>query len=248
MDNTERIDRYLSGAMEAAEKAQFEAELATDTQLAKDLVVHRDMGQFLQQQTNRKALQEQLKAVGQDYFQPAQSPPKVVSLSRRRMLALAGIAAAAAVILLILWPFWQSPTLYEQFAVHPPLSLAEKSAGVTDWSQTEKAFAAGDYATAETQLTQYLAAHPDDRLARIYLGICKTERNKTEEARPLFTGFEDADPALRDFATWCLALNYLKAGDNAACMAILNSIKPDSSFFDRAFALRESLIGKYESE
>lgn len=36
MDNTERIERYLSGAMEAREREQFESELHLDATLRED--------------------------------------------------------------------------------------------------------------------------------------------------------------------------------------------------------------------
>lgn len=241
MDNTERIDRYLSGAMDAPEKQSFEAALAGDAQLAKDLAVQRDMARFLQRQAQKSALQTQLQGIGNDYFQTEQTSAKIVPLPRRRLFAIASAVAAAAVILLLLWQFWSAPSLYDEFAQHPPLALAEKSGNATDWSKTETAFQSGNFAAAETQLLAYTAQYPNDRQARLYLGICKMELNKTGEARQIFQGFADADASLKDFADWYLALSYLKTGDEASCRTALQAIAPASSFFERAQILIERL-------
>ena len=243
MDNTERIDRYLNGEMDTAEKQSFEAALAGDAQLAKDLAVQRDMAHFLQRQTQKSALQAQLKTVGGDYFIQHRAPGKIIPLPRKRLVGIASAVAAVAVILLLLWQFWSAPSLFDEFAKHPPLALSSKSAGPTNWAETETAFQSGDYAKAETQLAQYTTRFPEDGLARVYLGICKMELNKTAEARLIFQGFADADASLKDFADWNLALNELKSGNDAACRTALKAIAPASSFFDRAQLLLSRLDG-----
>jgi len=241
MDKTERIDRYLNGEMDATEKQSFEAELENDAQLAEDLSVQRDMAHFLKQKDHRSALQAQLKTIGEDYFIQHRTPGKIIRLPQKRLLGIASAIAAAAVILLFLWQFWSAPSLYDEFAQHPPLAFSVKSGGATDWSQTETAFQAGDYATAETQLMAYTDQYPDDQQARIYLGICKMELNKTEEARLIFQDFAGAEASFKDLADWYLALNYLKAGDMASCSTALKAIAPASSFFGRAQSLLKGL-------
>ncbi len=240
MDNTERIDRYLSGTMDAAEKQNFEAELENNAQLAEDLALQRDMAHFLSKRDSRSALKTQLNTIGSEYFLSQQAEPgKVVRMPLRRLLGI--VAAAAAVVLLLVWQFWNGPSLYDTFAQHPPLALTEKSAGGTDWSITERAFKAQDYVSAEKQLLQYLELHPDDLQARLYLGICKMELNKTDEAKEIFLSFKDADASMRDFADWNLALNYLKAGQTASCREVLSRIEPTSSYFGSAKQLLNRL-------
>ncbi|NUO00872.1 MAG: hypothetical protein HUU01_09700 [Saprospiraceae bacterium] len=240
MDNSERIDRYLSGEMNAAERQGFESELASDAQLADDLALQRDMVHFLQQRESKSALQTQLKAIGADYFQ-SEPTARIVRLSPRRLIGIASAVAAAAVILLLLWQFWSAPSLYDEFAQHPPLALAEKSAGAINWSETETAFQAGNFAKAESGLETYIIQHPDDRQARLYLGICKMELNKTAEAQLIFQGFSDAETSLKDLADWYSALNYLKIGDEVSCRKALNALTPASSYFDRAQLLLKRL-------
>jgi TolA-binding protein len=239
MNNLERIDRYLSGQMEAEEKRAFDAEAVANPQLAEELALQRDMNDFLRRKDRRDVLQSQLKDIGGDYFKTEQETAKIVQMPRRRMRFMIAASAAAVIALLLVWQFLLSPTLYDQYAEYAPLALAEKSATtVTDWSQTEAAFNTGDYKTAETQLNQYLTEHPNDQLARLYLGICKMELDKLAEAQQIFQGFATADASIKDYADW---LSYLKAGDTATCQAILQEITPASSLYGRAQDLLKNL-------
>lgn len=239
MNNIDRIDRYLSGAMEAEEKQQFELDLATDAQLAEDLALQRDMAVFLKNKTQRSALKSQLRGIGEEYFKAPEQPAKVVQMPPRRRWLWAS-AAAAAIVLLLVWQFLLSPTLYEQYAQYPPLALAEKASTANDWSQAETAFNTGDYATAETQLSEYLEQYPNDQLARLYLGICKMEQNQSTEAQQIFSNFATADASIRDYADWYLALNYLKSEDLQACREALQKIAPSSAFQAQA----QDLLGR----
>ncbi|MBK7872377.1 MAG: tetratricopeptide repeat protein [Saprospiraceae bacterium] len=242
MDNLERIDRYLSGEMDASEKQAFDAEVAANPQLAEELALQRDMNTFLRGKDRRDALQNQLKNIGGDYFKTVEESAKIVQMPRRRLRWMIAASAAAVIVTLIVWQFLFSPSLYDQYATYAPLALAEKSATtITDWSQTESAFNSGDYRTAEAQLTQYLTENPNDQLARLYLGICKMELNQLAEAQQIFQSFEDADASIKDYADWYLALSYLKAKDEESCRRILQRITPASSLYEQANSLLSKL-------
>jgi hypothetical protein len=242
MDSTERIDRYLSGMMDEQERLDFEAEAASDPALAESLALQRDMEAFLQGKSRREARQQQLRALGLEYFKPEQGSAKTATLPRRRLLWLAAAAAAAVIALILTWPSLFGPSLYEQYAQHPPLALAEKSTdGLVDWSATEAAFNTGDYTAAAAQLEQYLAQQPEDELARLYLGISALELDRIEEARHQFLSLAAADAAVKDYADWYLALSFLKTGDEERCRELLRAISPDSALFTRAAGLLQQL-------
>lgn len=242
MDNTARIDRYLSGEMDAGEKQAFEAELATNAQLAEDLATQRDMDAFLRRKAGRETLKSQLQDMSGPYFQAEKAAPKIVGIPRRRLLWAAGLAAAAALAFFVLRPLLLSPS-YERYAQFPQLALAEKSSGTRDWSEAETAFNEGNYAAAEPMLEAYLEAFPGDRQAQLFLGICKMELDRHEEAREIFRGFADADPSLRDYAEWYLALSYLKTKDIVGCREVLKDIPASSGFYEEAGELLRRLGG-----
>lgn len=240
MDNTARIDRYLNGLMAPEEKRAFEAELATDAQLAGDLALQRDMDAMLRRKTQRAQLQAQLQGMSGGYFKDEKGAAKIVGLPRRRLLWAAGLAVAAALAFFVFRPLLFSPS-YERYAQFPPLALAEKSGGVQDWSEAETAFNRGDYGTAAPMLEAYVQAFPGDRQAQLFLGICKMELNRHEEARGIFRSFADADPSLRDYADWYLALSFLKTKDIGACRAALKDISASSAFYAESGKLLKRL-------
>lgn len=240
MDSTERIDRYLNGRMDAEERRAFEAELATDAQLARDLALQRDMDAMLRRKNQRVQLQAQLQGMSGSYFQAEKGPGKIVGLTRRRLLWAAGFAAAAALAFFVLRPVLFSPS-YERYAQFPQLALAEKSGGVQNWAEAETAFNAGNYAKAEPILQAYTEAFPDDRQALLFLGICKMELDRQEEAREIFRSFADADPSLSDYADWYLALSFLQENDLAGCRAALGDISQSSVFYAESQKLLRKL-------
>lgn len=242
MDNTERIDRYLTGAMDSAERQAFEAELTADAQLAEDVILQRDMGAFLRRREHRNALQAQLRDIGRAHFQAEKKEAKITPMSRRRILWIGAMAAAAGLALFLLRPLLFPPSLFDQYAEYPALALAQKSsAGPADWSAAETAFNSGRYAAAEMPLEQYLAAYPTDMQAQLYLGICKMELDKHTEARQIFGELVQGGESFKDYAQWYMALSYLKAGDAAACRRVLDGIPTDSSFYEKARALASRL-------
>jgi predicted Zn-dependent protease len=239
MENSERLDKYLRGDMDAEEKAGFEAQLAKDTELAKALELQRDMELFLRRKTQRETLQKQLPAIGKDYFQPAQGA-KVITMPRQRRLFLAAASLAAAIALFFMVKWALSPSLFDDYAQYPPLALIEKSAGA-DWSQAETAFNSNNFAEAERLLAQYIAEHPSDRLAELYLGICNMELDKITEAQAVFRSFTPEEADLKDYADWYLALSYLKAGDKARCRQALQQLSITSPFQQQAADLLKKL-------
>ena len=241
-DNTARTDRYLSGQMDTAERETFQAELASDAQLAEELALQRDMEAFLHRSEQRNALKRQLKEMGGAYFQAEKQEAKVKALPRRRLLWIGAVAAAAALVLFVLRPALFGPGLFEQYAEYPRLALAEKSAGEpVVWSSAETAFNSGDYATAEKILSNYVAEHTADRQAQLFLGICRMELGSYEDARHIFAGLA-ADADFADHAGWFTALSHLKAGDKAACRDALGKIATASRFYTQA----QDLLGKLE--
>lgn len=231
MEESKRIDDYLSGRLSPKARQAFEEALNREPELQKQVDLQRDMTFLLGHQNNRAELKSQLEQTGADFFKAA---PPSSSAPRIRWIGWAAAAAAAAILLFLFWPVFMQPDLYQQYAEFPPLALSEKSTATTNWAATEQAFNAGNYEQAAVQLGAYLEAFPDDYQARLYLGIAKMETGELEAARRLFAEVSAAAPALSDYAEWYRALSYLKGGDEATARSLLEEIEAGTPFYKQA--------------
>lgn len=240
MAATERIDRYLNGQMDEAEKAAFEQEVQTNPALAEELALHKSMERWLQKRQKRAALKVDLETLSDEFFSEKVEKGRVISMASRRRLILA--VAASVVLLVIAWLALQ-PSLYEQYAVHPPLALVEKSdSDQQTLADAEQAFNKGNYRKATPLLQQYVSTHPGDELAVLYLGIAEMESNMLPEAREIFTSLSTSSSLeISDMARWYLALSFLKEGDNASCARVLQSIPQTSAYYQKANELLKRL-------
>lgn len=238
MDESKRIDEYLSGQLSAADQQAFEEELNRDPELRAQVDLQRDMAFLLSHQKDKAALRAQLEQTGAEFFREGESArPK----ARVRWIGWAATAVAAAVLLFVFWPVFMQPDLYQQYAEFPPLALSEKSTATTNWAATEQAFNTGDYAEAAVQLEDYLETFPEDQQARLYLGIAQMETGELETARRLFAEVRAAAPGLSDYAEWYRALSFLKGNAPEKARATLKSITEGSPFYEEAQAILRQL-------
>jgi TolA-binding protein len=236
MDESKRIDDYLSGRLSPEARQAFEEELNRDPELQKQVGLQRDMVFLLSHQKDRTELKGRLEKTGANFFgeeEPARP--------RARIRWIGWAAAAAAVLLFVLWSVFVQPDLYQQYAEFPPLALSEKSTATTNWAATEQAFNSGDYAEAALQLEIYLEAFPDDQQARLYLGIAQMETGDLEAARQSFAEVSAVAPALSDYAEWYRALSYLKGNAPEDARPALEGIAEGSPFYEEAQAILRQL-------
>lgn len=238
MDESKRIDDYLSGKLSPEARQAFEEELNLDPELQKQAGLQQDMAFLLNHQKDRAALKAQLEQTGASFFGEADpARPK----ARIRWIGWAAAAAAAAILFFVLWPLFVQPDLYQQYAEFPPLALSEKGTTTTNWADTEQAFNSGDYVEAALQLEIYLEVFPEDQQARLYLGIAQMENGDLEAARQSFAEVSAAAPALSDYAEWYRALSYLKGNAPERARPALEDIAEGSPFYEEAEAILRQL-------
>jgi tetratricopeptide (TPR) repeat protein len=243
MNNTERIDRFLRGELPEDEKKALETELSQNADLATELALQKDMEAFLRKQTQRAALQDQLQAVGGEFFQTFEKaePGRIISLPRRQTLRWV-IGIAASIALLLVARFLLQPNLYDQFAQHPPLAMIEKSNEVQDnLAAMEAAFNQQDYARALPLLQAYQRQKPEDLQVELYLGICWLETQQYAKANAVFQKISQTESSFKDYGQWYLALSYLKQGNKTACRKILLEVPAESEFAAKAQKLLKRL-------
>lgn len=240
------IEEYLDGRLSEEARAELEARLDTDDELAQAFALRRDMDRHLRKQEKRAQLKATLAELGEEFFQaeaPAAKPAEAKRIPlHRRWYAYAAAILLVATVSVVLYLNLR-PGLYEQYAQHAPLALTVMSAD-TDalGAQAEQAFNDGHYENAYVLLQNYVSTNPENNLARLYLGISALETNRLEEAQSIFNQLKtEAGGQWADYGQWYLALAYLKRGDKAACRAELEEITEDSEWYEEAQRLLDRL-------
>jgi hypothetical protein len=199
----EYIGKYLSQRLNATEKADFEALIATDEQWADDVAQVR----LLKQIGERQQLRDQIKKIQAEKlvaWQSAtdQSTTKVIPMPVRRfnVWRAVGFSVAASVALLIGF-----------------LSLTDVSYAPVS-SATERSNS---------------IAIQDPALLRLEEGIALLQKKQPQQAIYAFDAIEaieDIRPYYKDVATWYEVVALTKLGQKAEAKTLLSQIETNPSF------------------
>lgn len=239
------IEDFLEGTLAADVRAEVNNRLATDPAFAQAMADRRRLYEHLRAKAGEEALRATLGQLGERHFVAGDEPAAVVRPINHRRRWLTGLAAAAAIALLLLFGgrLFAPATgnTYEQFAQHQPLSLTER--GVDNAAAAaEAAFNAGRYAEAVDRLRTYLEVQSEDERARLALGISLLERNEDSLAVKVFNEIAAGGTSLAPYGNWYLALAAVKRGDNAASLRFLALIpEGDAYLADRVRKLKATL-------
>ncbi len=227
------IEAYLSEELSATERTAFEARLATTPELAAALADRRRLHEHLRAEAAEKELRDSLSKLNDRFF-PSQKKDAVVRrLGQTRRRLFTGLAAAAAIaLLLIIGGRFLLPgtgSTYEQFAQHQPLSLTERGTA-TNAGAAEAAFNDERYGEAANLLAVYLQQQADDQRAKLALGISLLEENQDTQAIKIFTEIANGGSSLAPYGNWYLALAAVKRGETQAALNYLDLIPTDDAY------------------
>lgn len=237
MNEFEDIDDYLEGRMEAGARAAFEARLAADPTLAERLAF------FLQaKHTARQAALAERHAEWQSLRRPEAAAPR----ARTIRIAYAGVAAAAAVLLLVLgwWSLYRQAESPERFAdayVQENFSgnLSLLMSGATDSLQTALSLAnQGKNGEALALLAALVQRDSTNANAKNYAGVVALRAGNYDEAIAQFQDLSQQPGLFSNPGAFHEAIARLKRGqpgDKAAAKTLLETV------------VRENLEGKDEA-
>lgn len=158
--------------------------------------------------------------------------PAVLPERKLRPLRWWGVAAAVVLLLLAGWWFWPRPSgadLYSAYFSHRTSDLATRTMGAGNEDELARILLPYDahrYDEAVESIGSYLQQHPEMDALRLYYAISLLENNRTEEAITQLGQLKQTQLS-SDYlqaADWYLSLAYLKAGQEAAAKAILQTI------------------------
>lgn len=227
------IARYAEGAMEDREQAAFENALAGDAALRDELEKYYDirsgLRMELQEDPQKDALLQTLDAFKGEYFSPSM---RVVSFRRRLIRVLP--AAAAVILILLIWAPWK-PNLYQKYSMIDMQGITERD-GHTDSLkvEAEKAFNARHFADARGMLYQINQAEPDNAMYVFFYGVSLMQVDSLEKSRTLFQETFEGPSIYKNEAAFFMAMSYLKEKDKSAARKWLEKIPSDAGAYEKA--------------
>lgn len=233
----EEVALYKNTDLVLAEKFQYEKE---DAELAQTF------GQLGQKYFHKKEAvttevlpatpeipQDKTKVVPIRKTQP--SDTEITSPGILRWLKpAAGLAIAAAIVLLIFQP-WQKnllDTYYQPYA----LQLTERSSDEKDLMQAQKDYLAKKYTSA----LSIFEKHPDNIEVQLARGNCEFNLGDTDAALKTFQTIALKNSIYTPTANWYLALTYLKQNQPEKAKLILQNI-PKGTYYQKAQDLLRQL-------
>ena len=247
----DEMERYLSGEMSEQELSAYSLKLVADEELATEVAAMEMARESIgRQAATEEEVAELRKVMGKAAGSPLQRKPIIKQLWFR--VAGTGVAAAIAVLLWMNWP--QAGALYQQYAEHPRLALAQRSSeGPESVIALEAAFNGEKYDNAGQLIEGYVAINGWSSELRLFAGICQLEQQQYSAAEEQFDLLRQGESANKWAGAWYLALTYLRkaeAGEKATyprCEQVLREIPVDSDYHERAGKLLEEL-GTIESD
>ena len=232
------FDQYLQGELTAAEKSDFEKQLAEDPYFASEFETFKGVQLQLENkfgfEAEREAFKENLTQISEKHFN--NSKPKVV-LMRPWYYA----AAASIIILfgLFFFDYNQNPVFNDYN--HPGQAhFIER--GTTDMHllQAEKAFNSRKFKDAILFFEMALKETKTPEI-QYYYGVSLLETNEYKKAEAVFNELKATSPVYKDKSLWNLALMKLKQKDYKGCKQILQTISQDYEDYDEVQELLDAL-------
>lgn len=238
----EKIDKFLSGEMNAEEKTSFEEQIEKDEALREEVALHQDVrlgiGKHQEADLKNKLQQKEAELRQKDDTGKTGKSGKIFWWT----------AMAAGISLLLVAFFWlfsedSTQALYaEYYRPYPnvvaPIDRAQPS---TINENPYQLYEAGQYAEAiplfEEQLEQ--EAVP---VVHFYLGLSYLETQQVSMAIEQLKTAAKANHNLSTAARWYLGLGYLQAGEEEEASAIFSQLAgSENDFQEKAQEILEEL-------
>lgn len=237
------LDDFFNDLLKEEERQAVLDRVESDLAFAAEFELRRDMSDWPRRETARKALRENLEAIGAAFFdEPAeeQAPPvmKAQVNWRRWMLAAAAVMLLGVAVWFVSRP---EPSLYRQYAHYAPPNFTERGDAEEAAAAAENAFKAGRFAESLSALDRLLTVQPDNLTAALYKGICLLELDRPAEARGVLEPIVRGRSALRADAVWYSALSYLLENKPDVCRNALLALQPGDDHYEEAQQLVQQL-------
>jgi tetratricopeptide (TPR) repeat protein len=216
MNYSKLIDRYLDGDMDEKEKLWFEKELQSDSNIARDLELHREVNKAIRESDVLK-LRSQLDEIHHEI-----EPEYQKTVARKVIQSKYSRIAAASVVVLftlgmLLGNLLNQPLtadqLFEKYYEVPEVTAPPRSDVEIDllYQEALEYYSNEQFGEAMELFEKVIQLDNTNMEAHMAVGISNIETNKPRKAKESFTMIiEQEDNLYFDQARWYLGLCYLK--------------------------------------
>jgi tetratricopeptide (TPR) repeat protein len=234
MDETELLERYLSGQLNESDRLRLEQRLRQEPELQQALAEFKFLIAGLDR-AGRKEIYNTLKQL-EDTLPPVEA--RVVPLWRKTWFQVAASFAILALCAYLVWPRPEDPKelFAEYFEPYPNIIIPTVRGDFpADSSLKAKAYKAYDQADYKEAIVLFEEIDGKDEGVLLYLGNAYLANGDAERAIPLFEKVIDEYDVFDEQAEWYLAFCSLKLGEKEKAIAILEAMaKKENSYQERA--------------
>jgi hypothetical protein len=226
-DKYEKIEHYLMNELSIREQVKFEEELRKDPELRREYELRKEINEAIQEDDVMEL---------RDSLSKVMTKQSVFSNKTRKIYLISSVAAVIALILVISSRIFFSSgiknnvALYDKYYETYPAIMSFRSSDETTESKSDlyKAFAfyeAKDFIQASFYFERITQQDSTNYLSRFYLGICKIELDKPNEAEELLSALiVKNNHVFWEQAHWYLAMIYIKKDKQSKAREILHKI------------------------
>ena len=233
----ELIYQYLDGSLDEQSRKSFEVSLATDTALAEEVDLIREMRTYGTHREKEKYAHQVIHKVREKYRPNSNTPQDKPKASKLTYIIVAIAAVALLAFLLNRLSHLQGsdgPALYAQYNEVTPLSLSTRSMEYDKlMTAAERSFNDKKYEEAITSLTTIIEQNPDQYKAMFYRGYAYIANGSTVLGREDLSSLLDTE-LYKSSAQYHIALSYLKSDELSLALPYLEAIPENSNYHARA--------------
>lgn len=263
--NQELIKSYIEGQLSEIDRLAFDNALATDPELAAEVQLFRDLKTVVQNKDVFDLKQKLREIVENTPIEPdfsadfdadfsadfAEKAPNTEGASFSKISRRTSFTAAAVIVLAAIAAFFwfrnQEVKRLQNIAQTVDFQPFENtiqfdSTDTRPLAQALQAYNRQAYADAEPLFVRHLKSNPTDKEATFYLGMCQALTGHFDLATQAFEQAAKAtNNPLTKPAQWYLALCYLRTGAADKARPLLESLKTDAFFGDKAKQVLEKV-------
>ena len=235
------FEKYLAGELEAEAKAEFEKELAEDSNFNAEFETYKELSDHLAHQFSNKEeradVSSSIEKIGDDYFKNNTSTEKSSSFNR------SFLAIAASIIIIVgffAYDLFSVPT-YSDYSNYGDINLTVRGAQDDAIKHAENAFNAKNYTEAIIYFDTILQTEPNNVDVQFYKAIAHIETNDYGEADRILRTLARGNSIHKYEAMWYRALSQLKQKDHEGAIAILETIPQEADVYNKAQDLLNDL-------